>query len=156
MANKFCLKMPDFHVTFRDLLHALNLRRGTNGFTSLLKEGMLRVFSPWKIRWLRPGLNPRTWVPKASTLPLDHWCRHLRPYFHFNAQNSLPQNPIVHHKNPVHSLNTILLRFIFILSSHLCLELPRQLAFSFWQKMYTCPIIPICPYIEQNVDLVKL
>ena len=25
-----------------------------------------------KIRRLRPGLNPRTWVPKASTLPLDH------------------------------------------------------------------------------------
>ena len=29
-------------------------------------------FSPWKIRRLRPGLNPRTWVPKDSTLPLDH------------------------------------------------------------------------------------
>ena len=23
--------MPDFHVTFRDLLHAVNLRHGTNG-----------------------------------------------------------------------------------------------------------------------------
>ena len=22
MADEFCLKMPDFHVTFRDLLHA--------------------------------------------------------------------------------------------------------------------------------------
>ena len=31
-----------------------------------------RIFSPWKIRRLRPGLNPQTWVPKASTLPLDH------------------------------------------------------------------------------------
>ena len=29
------------------------------------------VFSPLKIRRLRPGLNPRTWVLKASTLPLD-------------------------------------------------------------------------------------
>jgi hypothetical protein len=28
-----------------------------------------------KIRCLRPGLNPRTWVPKASTLPLDHRSR---------------------------------------------------------------------------------
>jgi hypothetical protein len=28
-----------------------------------------------KIRRLRPGLNPRTWVPKASTLPLDHRSR---------------------------------------------------------------------------------
>ena len=71
MADEFCLKMPDFHVTFRDLLYAVNLRHGTNGFTSLPKEGLLRIFSPWKIRRLRPGLNPRTWVPKASTLSLD-------------------------------------------------------------------------------------
>jgi len=56
----------------RDLLHAENLRRGTDGFTSPPKEGVLRIFSPLKIRRLRPGLNPRTWVPKASTLPLDH------------------------------------------------------------------------------------
>ena len=33
MADEFCLKMPDFHVTFRDLLYAVNLRYGTNGFT---------------------------------------------------------------------------------------------------------------------------
>ena len=72
MADEFCLKMPDFHVTFRDLLHAVNLRNWANGFTSLPKEGVLRIFSPWKIRRLWPGLNPRTWVPKASTLPLDH------------------------------------------------------------------------------------
>ena len=44
MADEFCLKMPDFHVTFRDLLHAVNLRHGTNGFTSLPKEGLLRIF----------------------------------------------------------------------------------------------------------------
>ena len=75
MADEFSLKMPDFHVTFMDLLHAVNLRRGTNGFTSLPKEGVLRIFSPWKIRRLRSGLNPRTWVPKASTLPLDHRSR---------------------------------------------------------------------------------
>ena len=77
MADEFCLKMPDFHVTFRDLLHAVNLRHGTNGFTSLPKEGVLRIFSPWKIRRFRPGLNPRTWVPKASTLPLDHRSRYI-------------------------------------------------------------------------------
>jgi len=29
-------------------------------------------FCALKIRRLRPGANPRTWVPKASTLPLDH------------------------------------------------------------------------------------
>ena len=36
-------------------------------------------FSPWKIR---PGLNPRTWVPKASTLPLDHRSPFSPPYNH--------------------------------------------------------------------------
>ena len=46
MADEFYLKMPDFPVTFRDLLHAVNLRHGTNSFTSLPKEGVLRIFSP--------------------------------------------------------------------------------------------------------------
>ena len=65
----------DFHAFFRDLLHASNLQHGTDGFTSLPKEGVLRIFSPWKIRRLWPGSNPWTWVPKASTLPLDHRSR---------------------------------------------------------------------------------
>ena len=76
MADEFCLKMPDFHVTLRDLLHDVNLRHGTDGFTSPPKEGVLMIFSPWKIQRLRSGLNPRTWVPKASTLPLDHRSRY--------------------------------------------------------------------------------
>jgi hypothetical protein len=37
--------------------------------------------SPWKIRLLRLGLNPRTWAPKASTLPLDHWSRYPASFF---------------------------------------------------------------------------
>ena len=61
-------------MPFRDLLHAANLRHG-DGFTSPPKEGVLRIFSSLKIRRLRPGLNPRTWVLKASTLPLDHRSR---------------------------------------------------------------------------------
>jgi hypothetical protein len=38
-------EMADFHVTFRDLLHAVNLRHGTDGFTSPQKEVVLRIFS---------------------------------------------------------------------------------------------------------------
>jgi hypothetical protein len=61
---------------FGDLLHAANLWHGTDGFTSPPKEGvLLRIFSPLKIWRLWPGLNSRTWVLKASTLPLDHWSR---------------------------------------------------------------------------------
>jgi hypothetical protein len=62
----------------RDLLHAATLRHGTDGFTSPPKEGVLRIFSPLKIRRIRPGLNPRTWVPKARKLPLDHRSRVIR------------------------------------------------------------------------------
>jgi hypothetical protein len=39
---------------FRDLVHAANLRHGTDGFTSPPKEAVLRTFSPLKIRRLRP------------------------------------------------------------------------------------------------------
>jgi hypothetical protein len=65
--REFCLS-ADFHGTLMDLLHAANLRHGTHDFISLPKEGVLRFFPPLKIRRLRPGLNPRTWVPEASTL----------------------------------------------------------------------------------------
>ena len=29
---------------------------------------MLRIFTPVKIQRLRPGLNPRTWVPEVNIL----------------------------------------------------------------------------------------
>jgi hypothetical protein len=35
-------------VNYRILLHAANLRHGVNGFTSLPKEGMVRIFLPEK------------------------------------------------------------------------------------------------------------
>jgi hypothetical protein len=69
--REFCLN-ANFHVTFRDLLHAVELRGGTDGFSSPPKESVLRIFFAVKIRRLRPVANPRTWVPKSSTLPLDH------------------------------------------------------------------------------------
>jgi hypothetical protein len=38
----------DFHVTYRDLLHAANLRHGTAGFTSPPKEGVMGILRPEK------------------------------------------------------------------------------------------------------------
>ena len=58
MAEEFCLKMPDFHVTFRYLLHAVNLRHGKNGFTSLPKEGVLRIFFALKNPTASAGFEP--------------------------------------------------------------------------------------------------
>ena len=90
-------EMPDFHVAFRNLLHAVNLRHGTDGFTSTPKEGVLRIFSPWKIQRLRPGLNPRTWVPKASTPPLDHRSRNLLyAFFLIQTPGNYPEESIQH------------------------------------------------------------
>jgi hypothetical protein len=42
--RKFCLN-SQFHVTFRDLMHTVNKRHGTNDFTFPPKEGVLRNFS---------------------------------------------------------------------------------------------------------------
>ena len=40
--------LPKFRLPrkFRDLLHAANLRHGTDGFISPAKEGVLRILSP--------------------------------------------------------------------------------------------------------------
>ena len=51
MSGKFCLNSK-FHVTCRDLLHAVKLRHGTDGFTSPPKEGVLRIFSRVRTREL--------------------------------------------------------------------------------------------------------
>ena len=44
-AWEFCLN-ADLHVTFRDLSHAVELRHGTDGFTSPPKKGVLGFFRP--------------------------------------------------------------------------------------------------------------
>ena len=64
----------DFHATLGIFLHAANPLLVSDGFTSPPKEGVLRIFSPRKIRRLRSGLNPWTWVP------LGHRSR-LRPMY---------------------------------------------------------------------------
>ena len=66
MGLLFCLQGVTIN-TIRDLSHAVNLRHGTS------KGRRVENFFALK----NPSLNPRTWVLKASTLPLDHrshWC----------------------------------------------------------------------------------
>ena len=58
MADEFCLKMPDSHVTFRDLLHAVNLRHGTDGFIYPPKKGVLRIFFALKNPTAAVGFEP--------------------------------------------------------------------------------------------------
>ena len=114
-------------------------------------------FFALKIRRLRPGANPRTWVPKASTLPLDHrshlliylpthsmeqspsWQANrssvsLRNSLHFmEPEGSLPHFkcpppvPIPSQINPVNAPHLTSWRSSLILSSHLHLGLPSCL-----------------------------
>jgi hypothetical protein len=88
--------MHDFHGTVRVLLHAANLRHGTDSFTCPPKGGVLRIFSPLKIRRLRPVLNPRTWVLKASTLPLDHRSRWFLLRMRYVSDRSCRENQNTH------------------------------------------------------------
>jgi len=71
---EFCPN-AELHVIFRDLLHAVKLGHGTDGFTSPPNGRRTDEFFAFKIRRLRPGANPRTWVPKAKKLLLDHRSR---------------------------------------------------------------------------------
>jgi hypothetical protein len=71
MADPILPTACDFHGKCRDLLHAANLRHGTDGFTSPPKEGMLKIFSPEK-----SGGFSRVWTRELG-YPLDHWSRWL-------------------------------------------------------------------------------
>ena len=79
MADEFCLKISDFHVTFRDLLHAVNLRHGTNVFPSLPKEGVLRTFFALKNPTASAGFEPVNLGTKGQHAtsrppkPLSQW-----------------------------------------------------------------------------------
>ena len=59
MTDEFCLKMPDFHITFRDLLHAVSLRHGTDGFTSPPKEVVLKILYALKNQTASVGFETR-------------------------------------------------------------------------------------------------
>ena len=48
---------------------------GPTALLPLWRKACWGFFSPEKSWRLRPGLNPRTWVLKSSTLPLDHRSR---------------------------------------------------------------------------------
>ena len=95
---------------------------GQTDLLPLWRKACWGFFSPWKIRRLRSGLNPRTWVPKASTLTLDHRSR-------FSDTLHL----------------TILFRTLFTVLPHLIHTTFRELAIpssscawlSYWQLFYS-------------------
>jgi hypothetical protein len=77
--------MPDFHVAFRD---AVNLRHGTDGFTSPPKEGVLWIFFALKNPTASAGFEPANLGTKgqhATSRPPKPLCLTLQ-----NTKQSLP------------------------------------------------------------------
>ena len=82
----FALKIPDFHVTFRDLLHTVNIRHGTNGFTSLPKDGVLSIFFALKNPTASAGFelaNLGTKGQHATSRPPKPLKQNVRSIFQF-------------------------------------------------------------------------
>ena len=71
----FCLN-SDFHVNLRSFT-CCNSTTWDRRLYFPSEERRAEDFFALKIRRLRPGLNLRTWVLNASTLPLDHRSRYL-------------------------------------------------------------------------------
>ena len=69
--REFCQKWWLPHH-FWVLLHAVNLWHGTNGFTSPLKEGALRIFSPKKSDGFGQVWTRELGYQRPAHSPLDH------------------------------------------------------------------------------------
>jgi hypothetical protein len=76
----------DSHVNRKVLLHAANLRHGTDGFTSPPNEGMLWIFSRAKNPTTSAGFEPAIGVPGASMLTT----RPPKPLWMSGATSPLP------------------------------------------------------------------
>jgi len=63
----YTLQLPDFHVNLEIFYMSQIYDMGPTALLPLQRKACMRIFSPLKIRRLRPGLNPQTWVLKAST-----------------------------------------------------------------------------------------
>jgi hypothetical protein len=100
MSGKFRLN-ADFHVTFR----SFTCRKATTWDRRLYfpSEGRCAEdFFALKIRRLRQGVNPRTWVPKASTLPLDHWSCFCSPFIFYENIHVVRRMSLNEHKTGVY------------------------------------------------------
>jgi hypothetical protein len=74
----------EFHATLGIFYMSQIYDMGQTALLPLRRKSCWGFFSPWKIRRLRPGLNPRTWVLKASTQLLDHRSR-LTPFVNIGS-----------------------------------------------------------------------
>ena len=98
--------LPKFRLPhkFSDPLHAVNLRHGTDDFTSPPKEGVLRIFRP-KNPTASVGFEPANLGTKDSTLPLDHRSPymlhkdHLKIFFGSQETSLIPSSAYTQFSN---------------------------------------------------------
>ena len=88
-ARKCPVILPKFRLPreFRDLLHAANLRHGTDGFTSPPKEGVLRIFFRPKNPTASAGFEPANLGTKgqhATPRPPKYYIKY---YIYFSKPN---------------------------------------------------------------------
>jgi hypothetical protein len=83
--------MPTSTVHFRDLLHAANLRHGTHGFTSLPKEGVLRIFPPLKNPTASAGFLPANLGTRGRLK--RYALRRVSNFFNAKARHYIKQRP---------------------------------------------------------------
>ena len=76
--GKFCLRLR-LQRQFRDFYMLQIYDMGPTALLPFRRKGSKGFFRHEKSWRLRPGLNPRTWVFKGSTLPLDHRSRYNDP-----------------------------------------------------------------------------
>jgi hypothetical protein len=66
-------KNVDFHVHLGIFYMPQICDMGPTALLPFRRKACLRIFPLLKIRRLRPGLNPRTWVPEASEAAEIFW-----------------------------------------------------------------------------------
>jgi hypothetical protein len=113
VGRQFCLNV-DLHITFRDLLHAAKcdqrLYFPTEGRRA---EDFFALKNPNGFA----GLNPRTWVLKGSTLPLDHQsCYYICLINSFCASNVIIRCTVIHTKTQITTLSPAMSMFFHMRS----------------------------------------
>ena len=131
-----------FPRSSRDLLHAANLRHGTDGFTSPPKEGVLRIFFALKNPTASAGFEPAnlgTKGQRATSRPPDPLIYHISYHFMYrHVQTDGQACPI----ETLYWLSKFLF-FRYVINENASDSLMAQLSFCFRLILHLLVFTPI-------------